>query len=387
MIPYGKQDIQNADVDAVLKVLKSDFLTQGPVVPKFEDSVKSYCAVNHAIAVSSATAALHIALLALKVSPGDIVWTSPNTFVATSNAALYCGADIDFVDIEPNNYNMSITKLESKLIEAKLNNCLPKVVVPVHLAGQSCDMKAIYELSLIYKFKVVEDASHAIGGEYCGAKIGNCQFSDITVFSFHPVKIITTAEGGMALTNDDELAFRLNLYRSHGITRDPKKMTHEMDGSWYYQQVELGFNYRMTDIQAALGCSQMLRLQKYISKRHQIASRYDKELVNLPIILPHQETYSYSAYHLYIIRLELNKIKPLTHKDVFETLRANGILVNIHYIPVHTQPYYKALGFKKGDFPNAEKYYNEAISIPIYATLTDEDQSFVIKYLKEILEK
>ena len=385
MIPYGRQDIQDSDIKAVVEVLNSDFLTQGPAIPRFEACVKNHCGARHAVAANSATSALHISMLALGVSSGDYVWTSPITFVASSNAALYCGAQVDFVDIDPCTYNMCSKALEQKLAQAAQHNRLPKVVIPVHLTGQSCDMQAIHELSLKYGFKVVEDASHAIGGSYQALPIGNCTYSDITVFSFHPVKIITTAEGGVALTNDDSLATRLQLFRNHGITRDPNLMSHDMHGPWYYQQIELGYNYRITDIQAALGTNQMTRLDAYISRRHEIADRYNHELADLPLTLPYQAEYSCSAYHLYVLRLKLDFIAPLTHRSVFENLRARGILVNLHYIPVHTHPYYQNLGFQNGDFPQAEAYYSNAISIPMYAGLTAEDQSTVINALQQIL--
>ena len=385
MIPYGRQDIQDSDIKAVVEVLNSDFLTQGPAIPRFEACVKNHCGARHAVAANSATSALHISMLALGVSSGDYVWTSPITFVASSNAALYCGAQVDFVDIDPCTYNMCSKALEQKLAQAAQHNRLPKVVIPVHLTGQSCDMQAIHELSLKYGFKVVEDASHAIGGSYQALPIGNCAYSDITVFSFHPVKIITTAEGGVALTNDDSLATRLQLFRNHGITRDPNLMSHDMHGPWYYQQIELGYNYRITDIQAALGTSQMTRLDAYISRRHEIADRYNHELADLPLTLPYQAEYSCSAYHLYVLRLKLDFIAPLTHRSVFENLRTRGILVNLHYIPVHTHPYYQNLGFQNGDFPQAEAYYSNAISIPMYAGLTAEDQSTVINALHRIL--
>lgn len=385
MIPYGRQDIQDSDVDAVISVLQSDFLTQGPVVPQFEQAVSKHCGARHAVAVNSATSALHIALMALDVTAGDVVWTSPNTFVASSNAALYCGASVDFVDIDPVTYNMSVSALSDKLAHAKTTGRLPKVVIPVHLTGQPCDMAQIHDLAQQYGFKVVEDASHAIGGQYQNQPIGNCAYSDVTVFSFHPVKIVTTAEGGMALTNDYRLAEKMALYRSHGITRDPALMTHASDGPWYYQQIALGYNYRMTDLQAALGVSQMQRLNHYIDRRHDIATRYDQELSELPLILPMQATYGHSAYHLYVIRLDLDAIAPLAHTQVFQSLRDRGILVNLHYIPVHTQPYYQAMGFRWGDFPQAEAYYKNAISIPMYPTMSDDDQTQVIQALHKIL--
>ena len=386
VIPYGCQDIQEADLLAVREVLQSDFLTQGPAVPLFEKAVAQYCQAQRAVAVNSATSALHISLLALEVQPGDAVWTSPNTFVASANAALYCGAKVDFVDIDPTTYNMSVCALEQKLVLAEKSGLLPKVVIPVHLAGQSCDMQGIHKLAQRYGFKIVEDASHAIGGQYFGQPVGNCSYSDITVFSFHPVKIITTAEGGMAVTNNHQLADKMGMYRSHGITRDPELMTQTPDGPWYYQQISLGYNYRMTDLQAALGVSQIQRLNDYIARRHVIADRYHKELAALPITIPFQAEFSRSAYHLYIIRLNLDVIAPLTHVQVFNAMREQGILVNLHYIPVHTQPFYQAMGFKWGDFPNAEAYYRSAISIPMFPSLSDKQQSKIINCLNDILE-
>jgi len=387
MIPYGRQDVQDDDIEAVLEVLRSDFLTQGPAVQRFEQAVINHCNVGHAVAVNSATSALHIALLALDVGLGDIVWTSPNTFVASSNAALYCGADVDFVDIDNRTYNMCPQALSKKLAAAKQIGKLPKVVIPVHLTGQSCDMEGIRELSRTYGFKIVEDASHAIGGLYKGQPVGNCAFSDITVFSFHPVKIVTSGEGGMALTNNDELAHKMLLYRSHGVTRDSSLMTQEPDGPWYYQQLALGYNYRMSDLQAALGASQMKRLDSYVSRRHEIAEVYNNLLADLPVTRPFHAPYSHSSYHLYVIRLNLNMLKPLTHLEIFQHLRDCNILVNLHYIPVHTQPFYQKMGFSWGDFPNAEAYYKEAISLPIYPKLTKHDQIYVINALHEVLKK
>ncbi len=386
MIAYGRQDITQSDIDAVIECLQSDFLTQGPQIAKFEKSIATYTGAQHAVAVSNATAALHIACLALELGPGDWLWTTPNTFVASANCALYCGARIDFVDSDPRTYNLCPVKLEEKLIAAEKVGELPKIVVPVHLTGQPCDMASIHALGQKYGFKIIEDASHAIGGQYKGEPIGNCTYSDITVFSFHPVKIITTAEGGMALTNSPALAHRLGLLRSHGITRDPALMTEPMHGPWFYQQVLLGFNYRMTDVQAALGVSQMTRLSDYVKRRHKIAQRYSELLADLPFTLPWQHPDSYSAYHLYVIRLQLDKIDT-THLQVFEALRAQDIMVNVHYIPVHTQPFYQKMGFKQGDFPQAEKYYREAISIPMHVGLTDGDLEFVAHSLREAVKK
>lgn len=385
MIPYGRQDITQADIDAVVGVLQSDFLTQGPMVPRFEQSVARHVGVEHAFAVNSATSALHIACLALGLGPGDLLWTSPITFVASANCGLYCGAQVDFVDIDPRTYNLCPQALERKLEQAEHEGRLPKVVVPVHLCGQPCDMQAIHALAQRYGFKVIEDASHAIGGKYQDDFIGNCHYSDITVLSFHPVKIITTAEGGMALTNNAELANKMALLRSHGITRDPALMTHESDGPWYYQQVDLGFNYRMTELQAALGVTQMERLDQYVARRHQLACRYDDLLANLPVTTPWQHPDSYSGLHLYVIRLQLDRVGK-THLQIFESLRELGIGVNLHYIPVHTQPYYQRMGFQAGDFPQAESYYTEAISLPMFQTMSEQQQDEVIAALRKALQ-
>jgi UDP-4-amino-4,6-dideoxy-N-acetyl-beta-L-altrosamine transaminase len=384
MIPYGRQDISQADIDAVIAVLQSDYLTQGPVVPRFELKVAEHVGARYALAVNSATSALHVACLALGLGPGDRLWTSPITFVASANCALYCGAIVDFVDIDPRTYNLCPIALEHKLQQAERSGCLPKVVVPVHLCGQPCDMQAIHALAQRYGFRVIEDASHAIGGKYQGSFIGDCRYSDITVFSFHPVKIITTAEGGMALTNDAQLAERMSLLRSHGITREPEKMTREADGPWYYQQIELGFNYRMTELQGALGLSQMERLNRYVARRHELAQRYDTLLAGLPLQTPWQHPNSYSGLHLYVIRLHLDQLGS-SHRQVFECLREQGIGVNLHYIPVHLQPYYERLGFQRGDFPQAESYYREAISLPMFQTMTEQQQDAVITALQRAI--
>ena len=384
MIPYGRQDISEADIQSVVDVLRSDFLTQGPAVPAFEASITEYCGVAHAVATNSATSALHIACLVLGVGKGDVVWTSPITFVASANCALYCGADVDFVDIDSRTYNLSTERLAEKLEQAKKSGHLPKAVIPVHLGGQPCDMAGIHALSQRYGFKIIEDASHAIGGKYRGEPIGNCRYSDITVFSFHPVKIITTGEGGMALSNDAQLAKRMQLLRSHGITREAADMTHTPDGPWYYQQIELGFNYRMTDIQAALGLSQMRRLDEFVAKRHAIAKRYDEMLADLAVTTPWQHADSYSGMHLYVIRLKLAEISK-THREVFEALRTAHIGVNLHYIPVHMQPYYERLGFQAGHCPEAERYYAEAMSFPMYPELTLAQQDQVISALHKVI--
>jgi len=385
VIPYGKQDINPADINSVIDVLQSDFLTQGPQTPLFEKTLVDYCGVNYGVAVNSATSALHIACLALGLGGGDWLWTSPNSFVASANCGLYCDAKIDFVDIDPKTHNLSVTELERKLIQAKQENKLPKVVIPVHFSGQSCNMKKIHFLSQEYGFKIIEDASHAIGGKYLEKSIGGCQYSDITVFSFHPVKIITTAEGGLATTNSKELAEKMRLFRSHGITRDKSLMTRDPDGDWYYQQVGLGFNYRMTELQAALGISQMQRLDEFVAKRHILQERYDLLLSDLPIIEPYQDKDNYSALHLYPIQIDLNKVSK-NREQIFNVLRENGVGVNVHYIPIHTQPYYLQFGFIEGDFPNSESYYNRTISIPLFHTMTAEQQDEVLDVLKRVLQ-
>ncbi|ERS87961.1 UDP-4-amino-4,6-dideoxy-N-acetyl-beta-L-altrosamine transaminase [Halomonas sp. PBN3] len=385
MIPYGRQDIQQADIDAVLEVLQSDFLTQGPMVPRFEQAVAAKVGARHALAVNSATSALHIACLAMGLGEGDWLWTTPITFVASANCGRYCGAQVDFVDIDPRTYNLSPEALAAKLERAEAEGRLPKVLVAVHLCGQPCDMQAIHALGQRYGFRIIEDASHAIGGKYQSDYIGSGRYSDITVFSFHPVKIITTAEGGMALTNDDDLASRMDLLRSHGVTRDPALMTHEADGPWYYQQIDLGYNYRMTELQAALGVTQLERLDDYVARRNALAERYDAALATLPVTTPWQHPDSYSGRHLYVIRLQLGQIVP-SHRQVFERLREQGIGVNLHYIPVHTQPYYRALGFTSGDLPAAEAYYAEAISLPLFPTMTEAQQDEVVTALARALE-
>ncbi|WNO61803.1 UDP-4-amino-4,6-dideoxy-N-acetyl-beta-L-altrosamine transaminase [Rheinheimera sp. MMS21-TC3] len=381
MIPYGRQNINQADIDAVTEVLQSDFLTQGPAVPAFEQKLIELTGAQDAIAVNSATSALHIACLALGVGPGSRVWTSPISFVASANCARYCGADVDFVDVEPDSGNMAVTSLREKLEQARLTDTLPQVVIPVHLAGASCDMQQIYYLANEFGFSIIEDASHAVGARFQDEAVGNCRYSDISIFSFHPVKIITTAEGGVALTNKAELAAKMRMLRSHGITRDDSLMTEPSHGAWYYQQLQLGFNYRMTDMQAALGISQSQRLLPIIKKRQLLAANYNQLLADLPLGLPALDDDNISAWHLYIIRLN-DKTK---RKAVFEALRAAGIGVNVHYIPIHTQPYYQQLGFDWGDFPVAEDFYERIISLPMFPELTAEQQQYITDKLTELL--
>jgi len=377
MIPYGRQEICEEDIEAVVEVLRSDFLTQGPAVRRFEEALNAATGASHAIAVNSATSALHIACAALGLGPGDTLWTSPVTFVASANCARYCCAEVDFVDIDPSTGNMCPDSLEEKLRRSAVAGCLPKIVVPVHLAGLSCDMVRIGALAREYGFHVIEDASHAIGGRYGNQAVGYCEHSDIAVFSFHPVKIVTTGEGGAALTRDADLARRMDRLRSHGITRDPSEMTQAPDGPWYYQQIELGWNYRMTDIQAALGVAQMKRLDDYVARRNARAERYDSLLSNVPVVRPGRCEDTLSAFHLYVVRVDADR-----HKTVFEGLRARGIGVNLHYIPVHLQPDYRALGLMPGTFPEAERYYSEAISLPLFPNMTDDEQNSVVAALK-----
>jgi UDP-4-amino-4,6-dideoxy-N-acetyl-beta-L-altrosamine transaminase len=379
MIPYGRQEITAADIAAVTAVLGSDFLTQGPAVPCFERAIADYCGAAHGVAVNSATSALHIACLALDLGPGDWLWTSPNTFVASANCGRYCGARVDFVDIDPDSYNLSPTALAAKLEQAAVSGRLPKVVIPVHFAGQPCDMEAIAALGQRYGFRIIEDASHAIGGRYRGEAIGNCRYSDITVFSFHPVKIITTGEGGLATTQDPTLAERMARLRSHGITRDPAGMQGKPEGPWYYQQIELGFNYRLTDIQAALGQSQLQRVDDYVARRQRLAARYDRGLADLPLRLPYRDPGHQSALHLYPIQVLKDR------RPIFEALRLADIGVNVHYIPVHTQPDYGQFGFQRGDFPQAEAYYDHAISLPLFPTMTETEQDRVMAVLTAAL--
>jgi UDP-4-amino-4,6-dideoxy-N-acetyl-beta-L-altrosamine transaminase len=380
MIPYGRQHVTQADIDAVESVLRSDYLTQGPVVPRFEAAVAKYAGAAHALAVNSATSALHLACLAVGVGPGDVVWTSPVSFVASANCALYCGATVDFVDIDAESFNMSVAALAEKLEAAARTGTLPKAVIPVHLCGRSCDMAGIRGLADRYGFRIIEDASHAIGGRFRGEPVGNCRYSDITVFSFHPVKIITTAEGGMLTTNDDVIAERVALLRSHGISRDRSTWTRPDEGDWYYEQVALGFNYRMTELQAALGLSQLERIDDYVGRRHAIADRYSTILADLPIELPASSPESFSALHLYVVRVD-----PARRAGVFKSLRQDGIGVNVHYIPIPMQPWYEALGFDAAAWPAAMQYYRRAISLPMFPTLEPAAQDQVASALRRAL--
>lgn len=384
MIYYGKQSVNEEDIAAVETVLRSDFLTQGPAIERFERCVADYCGAQYAVAVCNATAALHIACCAAGLGAGDILWTSPITFVASANCGRYCGADVDFVDIDERTYNMSVDALAEKLRRAKAENRLPKVVVPVHLAGQSCEMKRIRELAEEYGFTVLEDASHAVGADYLDTKVGGCTFSDMTVFSFHPVKIVTTGEGGMILTNNRDLYEKLTLYRSHGITRDPEKMTHTADGAWYYQQIDLGYNYRMTDLQAALGYSQMQRLDAFVARRRELAAHYDELLRDLPLRTPHVMEGAEPSWHIYVVRLDFARIAK-TKEQIFSEMKEQGIILNLHYIPVHLQPYYENLGFAQGDFPHSESYYEEALTLPLYYDLTDAQQDEIVAALRDVL--
>jgi UDP-4-amino-4,6-dideoxy-N-acetyl-beta-L-altrosamine transaminase len=392
MIPYGHQDVTQTDIDAVVNVLRSDFLTQGAEVPRFEQTVASRVGAKYAIAMNSATSALHIACLALELGPGDILWTVPTTFVASANCGRYCGAAVDFVDIDPVTWNMNVPQLREKLLRAKRENQLPKVVVPVHFTGQPTEQEAIWELAREFGFKVVEDAAHAIGASRNGEPVGSCRWSDITVFSFHPVKIITTGEGGMTLTNDDELAARIAMLSSHGITRDPARLrsiwpeadNQDLPAPWYYEQQMLGYNFRMTDIQAALGTSQMKRLDGYLERRNTMARNYDQALKDLPLQLPTVQPGNKSSFHLYVVRL-LDKADHKPYRQVFTALRERGIGVNLHYLPVHLQPYYRDLGFKQGDYPEAEAYGNSALTLPLYPTMLDQQQAQVVAALKEVL--
>lgn len=384
MIYYGKQNINEADIAAVEAVLHSDFLTQGPAIEQFERTVADYCGAKYAVAVTNATSALHIACLAAGLGAGDVLWTSPITFTASANCARYCGADVEFVDIDDATYNMSVDVLEERLKAARAAGKLPKMVVPVHLAGQSCDMVRIHELAQEYGFTVLEDASHAVGADYLDTKVGSCRYSDMTVFSFHPVKIVTTGEGGMVLTNDEQLYKKLTLYRSHGITRAPELMTHASDGPWYYQQVELGFNYRMTDMQAALGTSQMTRLDEFVARRRELVARYDELLADLPVRTPYVMEGANPSWHLYVVRVDFARVKK-TKAEIFAAMRERGVVLNLHYIPVHTQPYYERLGHRPEECPVSLDYYREALTLPLYYSLTNEQQDEIVAALREVL--
>jgi len=386
MIPYGRQSLDQADIDAVVQVLQSDWLTQGPTIEQFEAAMAQRCEAAHGVAVCNATAALHIACLAAGLGPGDRLWTTPNTFLASANCGRYCGADVDFVDIDPLTWNLDADALARKLEVAEREGQLPKVLVAVAFSGQSCDMRAIAGLAERYGFLVIEDASHAVGARYAGRPVGCGEFAAMTVFSFHPVKIITTGEGGLVVTNRPELAEHLRRLRSHGMTRDLAQMDEPSHGPWYYQQVELGFNYRITDIQAALGLSQLNRLEPFIARRRQLAARYDALLAHLPLSLPTRQADAESAWHLYVVRLHTERLTA-SHRDIFDALRAAGIGVNLHYIPVHLQPYYRDLGFKPGDFPEAEHYYRQAISLPMFPAMTDEQQDYVIEQLHRLIKE
>ncbi len=385
MIPYSHQSINDEDVEAVVDVLKSDYLTQGNTVSAFERVVREYTGAEYSVATNSGTSALHLACLALNLNKGDWLWTTPITFVASANCALYCGASVDFVDIDPKTFNMSTNKLKEKLEYAYKNKCLPKVLVVVHFCGLSCDMETIHALSEKFGFSIIEDACHALGGKYRERPIGCCQFSDVTIFSFHPVKSITTGEGGMIVTNNDHLAANIRLLSSHGITREPVMMGQKIDASWYYEQIALGYNYRLTDIQAALGITQMRRIDSFIERRHQIAKQYDVLLSGLPIEAQNRTKNSYSGMHLYVIRLQLDKISK-THSEIFNELRNNGIGVNLHYIPVHLQPWYQRMGFNYGDFPQAEKYYREAMTIPLFPQLPDDNVVIIVEELHKAIQ-
>ncbi|WP_397449100.1 UDP-4-amino-4,6-dideoxy-N-acetyl-beta-L-altrosamine transaminase [Pseudomonas sp. NA-150] len=383
-IPYGRQNIDQADIDAVVEVLKSPWLTQGPAVPRFEAALAAHCQAEFAIAVCNATAALHIACLAAGLGAGDRLWTTPNTFVASANCGRYCGAEVDFVDIDPLTWNLDAGLLASKLEAAERAGTLPKVVVAVAFAGQSCDMRRIAELAERYGFTLIEDASHAVGASYLGRPVGSGAHAAMTIFSFHPVKIITTGEGGMVLTNRPELAERLRRLRSHGITGEPSQMSVPDHGLWYYQQLELGFNYRMTDLHAALGLSQIARLDAFVAKRRQLAARYHRLLADLPLTLPTQQEGAESAWHLYVVRVPFEQLK-LSQRAVFDAMRSAGVGVNLHYIPVHLQPYYREQGFTDGDYPEAERYFGEAISLPLFPDLSDEQQDYVVEQLRNLL--
>ncbi|MCO4784896.1 MAG: UDP-4-amino-4,6-dideoxy-N-acetyl-beta-L-altrosamine transaminase [Marinomonas atlantica] len=383
-IPYGRQSISVADVEAVCEALTSDFLTQGPIVGQFEQAVAQLSGCQFGVAANSATSALHVACLALGVGSEDIVWTTPNTFIASANCAVYCGAKVDFVDIDPQTYNLCTVQLAEKLMRAKTENRLPKVVIPVHFAGHPCDMRAIYELSKHYGFSVIEDASHAIGAKYKGTPVGN-RYSDICIFSFHPVKVMTSAEGGMAVTNNEALADHMRLLINQGITKNKRDFDTRAPGDWYYEQQTLGFNYRMTELQAALGLSQLNRLDSFIKRRRELVQRYYQLLSGLPIQLPGEADYAFSSWHLFPI--VLNEALTEQRPAIFQYLREHDIGTQVHYIPVHTQPFYKQMGFSWGQFPVAEEYYARTLSLPLFPELSDTDQEYVVQTLKDAIDK
>lgn len=384
MIPYGRQSIDEADIQAVIDTLRSDWLTQGPAVGRLETALAELCHVPHAVAVNSATSALHIACLAIGVGPGDVVWTVPNTFVASANCARLCGADVGFVDIDPRTYNIDVRALEHKLVQAKAAGRLPKAVIPVHFSGRAPDQKAIWMLAQSYGVRIIEDASHSVGATHQGEPIGSCRWSDIAIFSFHPVKIVTTAEGGLATTRDAELADRMARLRTHGITKDQRLLSKKDEGGWYYEQIELGLNYRLTDIQAALGLSQLRRLQEFLRRRRELVARYDRLLADMPVTRPLTDLLEESAWHLYVIRIDLAQAKK-TRRQVYDAMRAADIGVQVHYIPVHLQPYYRALGFKPGHCPEAELYAEQALTLPLYPAMSDSDQDQVVAALRASL--
>lgn len=375
-IPYGRQDISESDIQAVIDVLKSDYLTQGPKIKEFEDKLAQFSGSKYALVLNSGTSALHAAYFALGLTHGDDFITSPMTFVATANAGLYLGANPLFCDIEPNMGNINSSQIESKITSKT------KLISPVHYAGHPADMEKISEIAKKYNLSVVEDASHAIGSTYKNSKTGSCKFSDITVFSFHPVKHITTGEGGAVLTNSKELYEKMQLFRSHGITKDVGKLTDKTVGEWYYEMQELGFNYRMTDIQAVLGISQLERLPEFIRRRREIASKYRNAFKDNEIFdIPQEQEYAQSSYHLFPILLKDKFVDK--RKDFFDFLRANNIWVQVHYIPVHLQPFYKKRNWKTGDFPEAVKFYEKEISLPMYPAMTDSEQDYVINKINE----
>jgi UDP-4-amino-4,6-dideoxy-N-acetyl-beta-L-altrosamine transaminase len=384
MIPYGNHTISQDDINAVVEVLQSSNLTQGPRPLKFEELTAAYCGAQFAISANSATSCLHIACLALGLGKGDLLWTSTNTFVASANCARYCGADVDLVDIDPQTYNMSVDALEEKLIRAKREGRLPKIVVPVHFAGLSCDMKRIKKLSEEYGFFIIEDASHAVGAKYLGQPVGSCQYSDIAVFSFHPVKIITSGEGGMCLTNNQLWAEKMKLFKNHGINRTPELLMKGIEGAWYFEQIELGYNFRMTDIHAALGISQLKRLDEFVTKRRKIADWYGENLKDFSLTRPVESDGCYSSYHLYVVQLEIEELKR-KFIDIFSMMRAQGVEVGKHYIPIYMHPYYRDLGLKAENFPNTVRYYQRSLTLPIYPDLSVEDLKTVLKVLRSVL--